>query len=253
LAEAAEAARNQAFVLRFAVQSLDAKALDGSFLAMPHPDSLQALVSNQISGYVGSPPFQNEALARGCRSLLNNRDLFGPLTFSICFAPETYGKKNPMTVRALRASIDRGIALLKSSPDAAAAMLAKDAGGRQSAEVLRKLIVDPNTTFTSELVGVPKLAEFMRSSGFLRKDAGKEQEIRQCRSSVSTATPSGLSFHSPRKSIQRGYGRLTERYRFLSVSLVRRVTSTIFGYRQLRYSACTNDNSLRDISDDSSH
>jgi hypothetical protein len=145
---------------------------------------------------------------------LNNRDLFGPLTFSICFAPETYGKKNPMTVRALRASIDRGIALL---------------------------------------VGVPKLAEFMRSSGFLRKDAGKEQEIRQCRSSVSTATPSGLSFHSPRKSIQRGYGRLTERYRFLSVSLVRRVASTIFGHSQLCYSACTNDNPLRDISDDSSH
>jgi NitT/TauT family transport system substrate-binding protein len=58
LAEAADAARNQAFVFRFAVQSLgDAKALDGSFLAMPHPDSLQALVSNQISGYVGSPPF----------------------------------------------------------------------------------------------------------------------------------------------------------------------------------------------------
>jgi hypothetical protein len=97
LAEAAEAARNQAFVLRFAVQQSlgDAKALDASFLAMPHPDSLPALVSNQISNYVGSPPFQNEALARGCRSLLNNRDLFGPLIFSICFAPKTYGKKEP--------------------------------------------------------------------------------------------------------------------------------------------------------------
>jgi NitT/TauT family transport system substrate-binding protein len=47
----------------------DAKALDGSFLAMPHPDALRALVTNQIAGYMRSPPFQDEAQKRGCRML----------------------------------------------------------------------------------------------------------------------------------------------------------------------------------------
>jgi NitT/TauT family transport system substrate-binding protein len=165
---------NQAFVLRLAAQQMlgDAKALDGSFLAMPHPDALQALVTNQIAGYMGSPPFQNEAVKRGCRVLLNSRDIVGPLTFSVCFALETYGKKKPANVQAVKDAIAKGIALLKSRPEEAARMLAAESGGRQSSEDLVKLLADPNTTFTDEIVGVPKLAEFMKSSGFLRADAG---------------------------------------------------------------------------------
>ena len=165
---------NQAFVLRLAAQQAlgDAKALDGSFLAMPHPDALQALVTNQIAGYMGSPPFQNEAIKRGCRMLLNSRDIVGPLTFSVCFALETYGKKRPATVGAIRDAIGKGIALLKAQPEEAGKMLAAESGGRQTSEDFTRLLADPNTTFTDELVGVPKLAEFMKSSGFLRSDAG---------------------------------------------------------------------------------
>ncbi|MEH2483173.1 NitT/TauT family transport system substrate-binding protein [Nitrobacteraceae bacterium AZCC 2146] len=164
---------NQAFVLRLAAQQTlgDAKALDGSFLAMPHPDALQALVTNQIAGYMGSPPFQNEAIKRGCRMLLNSRDIVGPLTFSVCFALETYGKKRPANVQAIRDAIGKGIALLKSRPEEAAKMLAAESGGRQSSDDFTRLLADPSTTFTDELVGVPKLAEFMKSSGFLRADA----------------------------------------------------------------------------------
>jgi hypothetical protein len=36
----------------------------------------------------------------------------------------------------------------------------------------KRLLADPNTIFTDELVGMPKLAGFMKSSGFLRGDAG---------------------------------------------------------------------------------
>jgi NitT/TauT family transport system substrate-binding protein len=165
---------NQAFVLRLAAQQAlgDAKALDGSFLAMPHPDALQALVTNQIAGYMGSPPFQNEAIKRGCRMLLNSRDIVGPLTFSVCFALETYGRKRPANVQAIRDAIGKGIALLKTRPEEAAKMLAAESGGRQSSDDFNRLLADPNTTFTDELVGVPKLAEFMKNSGFLRGEAG---------------------------------------------------------------------------------
>jgi NitT/TauT family transport system substrate-binding protein len=170
---------NQAFILRLAAQQAfgDAKALDGNFLAMPHPDALQALVTNQIAGYMGSPLFQDEALKRGCRMLLNSRDIVGPLTFSICFALEAYGKKKPEAIQAIRDAVGKGIALLKSQPDEAATMLAAESGGRQTAADFATLLSDPNTTFTNEIVGVPKLAEFMKSTGFLRSDAGSPADM----------------------------------------------------------------------------
>jgi ABC-type nitrate/sulfonate/bicarbonate transport system substrate-binding protein len=93
--------------------------------------SLQALVTNQIAGYMGSPPFQNEAIKRGCRMLLNSRDIVGPLTFSVCFAMETYGKKRPANVQAIRDAVGKGIALLNSRPEEAAKVLAAASGGRK--------------------------------------------------------------------------------------------------------------------------
>ena len=170
---------NQAFILRLAAKQAlgDAKALDGSFLAMPHPDALQALITNQIAGYMGSPPFQNEAMKRGCRTLLNSRDLVGPLTFSVCFATETFGKAKPAIAQALREAIRKGIDLLKSNPAEAAKLLAADSGGRQTEEDFTKLLADPNTEFTNQLVGVSKLAEFMRATGYLQNDVGSAADL----------------------------------------------------------------------------
>ena len=165
---------NQAFAVRFAAKQTldDAHALDGSFLAMPHPDALQALITNQVAGYMSSPPFQNQAVARGARVLVNSRDLFGPLTFSICFATEAYAKKSPAAVQALREAITKGVTLLKSQPTEAAAMLAADSGGRVSAAEFVKLLADPDMQFTDAPEGVSKLSIFMRSAGFLREPAG---------------------------------------------------------------------------------
>ena len=165
---------NQAFAVRFAAkQELDdAHALDGSFLAMPHPDALQALLTNQIAGYMSSPPFQNQAVARGARVLANSRDLFGPLTFSICFATEAFARKSPAAVQALRDAIAKGITLLKSQPSEAAAILAADTGSRVSAAEFGKLLADPDIQFTDAPEGVSKLSIFMRSTGFLREPAG---------------------------------------------------------------------------------
>jgi NitT/TauT family transport system substrate-binding protein len=104
--------------------------------------------------------------------LVNSRDLFGPLTFSICFATEAYAKKSPAAVQALREAIAKGITLLNSQPTEAAAILAADTGGRVSAEEFGKLLADPDMQFTSQPEGVSKLSIFMRSTGFLREPAG---------------------------------------------------------------------------------
>ncbi len=168
---------NQAFVLRKAAQQAfgDAKALDSAMLSMPHPDALQSVLTNQVAGYVGSPPFEEAAFDRGVRRLLSSRDLFGPLTFNVCFAREQFAAQNAPALRALQTGVDRAIKLLTTQPAEAAVLLARDAG-QPEAELARQL-AQPETQFTTEPAGVEELGAFMHETGFLRAPAGKLDEL----------------------------------------------------------------------------
>jgi len=168
---------NQAFVLRRAAQQAfgDPKALDLAMLSMPHPDALQSVLTNQVAGYVGAPPFQEAAAARGVRRLLSSTDLFGPLTFNVCFAREQLERQNAPALRALQAAVQRAIGLLAEQPAEAATLLALDAG-QPEAELARQL-AQPETRFTTEPAGVDALGAFMHETGFLRAPAGKLDEL----------------------------------------------------------------------------
>ncbi len=168
---------NQAFVLRRAAQQAfgDPKALDLAMLSMPHPDALQSVLTNQVAGYVGAPPFQEAAAARGVRRLLSSTDLFGPLTFNVCFAREQLERQNAPALRALQAAVQRAIGLLTEQPAEAATLLALDAG-QPEAELARQL-AQPETRFTTEPAGVDALGAFMHKTGFLRAPAGKLDEL----------------------------------------------------------------------------
>ncbi len=168
---------NNAFLLRKAAQQAfgDPKALDPAMLSMPHPDALQALLTNQIAGYVGTPPFQEVLLARGARKLLSSQELFGPLTFSVCFAREQLEKQNAPALRALQTAVGRAIGLITSQPEEAVALLAQDAGQPQ-AELARQL-AEPETRFTAQPCGVEALGGFMHETGFLRGEPGKLDEL----------------------------------------------------------------------------
>jgi len=168
---------NQAFVLRRAAQQAfgDPKALDLAMLSMPHPDALQSVLTNQVAGYVGAPPFQEAAAARGVRRLLSSTDLFGPLTFNVCFAREQLERQNAPALRALQTAVQRAIGLLAEQPAEAATLLALDAG-QPEAELARQL-AQPETRFTTEPAGVDALGAFMHETGFLRAPAGKLDEL----------------------------------------------------------------------------
>lgn len=161
---------NQAFVLRkLALQAFgDAKALDTSMLAMPHPDALQAVVTNQIAGYMSSPPFQSQAVARGARRIADSKEAFGPLPFAIAFATEKFGTARPDIIAALQGAIAAAIALIAKDPLEAGRIVAQEMGGRQTPEEAMALLKDPDTDFTDSTAGIEGLADFMKQTGFLR-------------------------------------------------------------------------------------
>ena len=168
---------NQAFVLRKAAQQAfgDAQALDTAMLSMPHPDALQSVLTNQVAGYIGSPPFEEAAAARGVRRLLSSRDLFGPLTFNVCFAREQFAGQGTPVLKALQAGVRRAIDLLTARPAEAATLLARDAG-QPEAELARQLAL-PETRFTTEPTGVKALGDFMHETGFLRTPPGNLDDL----------------------------------------------------------------------------
>lgn len=161
---------NQAFVLRkLALQAFgDARALDTSMLAMPHPDALQAVVTNQIAGYMSSPPFQSQAVARGARRIADSKEAFGPLPLAIAFATEKFGTARPDIIAALQGAIADAIALIAKDPLEAGRIVAREMGGRQTAEEAMALLKDPDTDFTDSTAGIETLADFMKQTGFLR-------------------------------------------------------------------------------------
>ncbi len=168
---------NQAFLVRRAAQQAfgDAKALDPAMLSMPHPDALQALLTGQIAAYAGAPPFQEAAVARGARRLASSRELFGPLTFNVCFAREQLAKQAAPALKALQAAIARAIALLATNPSEAATLLARDSG--QSKAEFERQLAEPETVFTSTPAGVEALGAFMLDTKFLRTPAGKLDDL----------------------------------------------------------------------------
>ena len=168
---------NQAFVVRKAAQRAfgDAKALDPAMLSMPHPDALQALLTGQVAAYAGAPPFQEAAVARGARRLASSRDLFGPLTFNVCFAREQLAKQEAPALRALQAAIPRAIALLTAKPAEAAVLLARDSGQPQA--TFESQLAERETIFTADPAGVEGLGTFMLETKFLRAPAGHLDEL----------------------------------------------------------------------------
>ncbi|MFH1553603.1 MAG: hypothetical protein B7Y12_08285 [Rhizobiales bacterium 24-66-13] len=161
---------NQAFVLRkLAEQAFgNARALDANMLAMPHPDALQAIITNQIAGYVSSPPFQSQAVARGARKIADSKTAFGDLPFAISFATEKFGEARPDVVKALQGAIAQSIELARKDPGAAGRLIAGDFGGRMTPEEAARLLQDPDTDFTDSTAGIEALAAFMKQTGFLR-------------------------------------------------------------------------------------
>jgi NitT/TauT family transport system substrate-binding protein len=78
----------QAVVLRKGAEDQlgDAHALDKSIVSMGHPDGLQALVSGQLAGHLTSPPFEFEEKDKGAHVVLSSyKEFGGPHTFNSVF------------------------------------------------------------------------------------------------------------------------------------------------------------------------
>ena len=152
----------QAVVVRkgAADQLSDAHALDSQFVAMGHPDGVQALIGGQLSAHMTSPPFQGKEAAQGARKILASYDVFGEHTFNSIFATTDVQACNPKFTAALIASVTDANTMLAKDPAGAAKILVPEMGGA-TAESVEKLITSSDVKWTTKPQGFGVFAKFM--------------------------------------------------------------------------------------------
>jgi NitT/TauT family transport system substrate-binding protein len=170
----------QAVVLRKGAQEElgDAKALDKNIVSLGHPDGLQALVSGQLAGHLTSPPFEFDEQDKGARIVLSSYKAFGgPHTFNSIFMRQGFYDDNKDVADAIFKSIEAGITMLREDPDQAAELLSQESGGQNSKAQFKGYITHEGVEYTNTPHGVVKFARFMKEIGLTDKAPENVDEL----------------------------------------------------------------------------
>jgi NitT/TauT family transport system substrate-binding protein len=162
----------QAVVLRKAAEESlgDPHALDKNIVSLGHPDGLQALVSGQLAGHLTSPPFEFQEKAKGAHEVTSSYDAFGgPHTFNSVFVRQGFYDDNKEVADAIYLSIQKGIKMLHDDPDQAAALLAAESEGKSTKEQMKSDIQHAGIEYTNVPQGFMKFAQFMKQIGLIDK------------------------------------------------------------------------------------
>lgn len=154
----------------------DAAALDDNIVAMDHPTGLQALLSGQIAGHLASPPFQFDEEKEGAKPILSSFDLFGDHTFNSVFVQQEFYDQNSEAMETLSDLIGQAIDLINENPQEAAEILAEDSGGKPDAKTYEDYLGREGVTYTQEVSGYETFGEFMAEIGLIQEAPGPESE-----------------------------------------------------------------------------
>lgn len=162
----------QAVVLRKGAEDQlgDPKALDKNIVSMGHPDGLQALLSGQLAGHLTSPPFEFQEKDKGAHVVLSSYKVFGgPHTFNSVFMRQGTYDANKDVADAIFKDVKRAIDMLKSDPHQAAKVLSEESGGANSAQQFYGYITHDGVNYTNTPHGFLKFGAFMKKIGLIDK------------------------------------------------------------------------------------
>jgi NitT/TauT family transport system substrate-binding protein len=170
----------QAVVLRKGAKEKlgNANALDSNIVALGHPEGLQALLSGQIAGHLTSPPFEFQEQERGAHKVIDSYSLFGgPHTFNSIFMRQGFYEANRDVADALSKNVQRAVTMLREQPAQAAQILAKQSGGKVSAKQFQEWITHDGVQYTTQPHGFVKIAQFMKEIGLIDKAPASVDEV----------------------------------------------------------------------------
>jgi NitT/TauT family transport system substrate-binding protein len=167
----------QAILLKMASEKLygpgNVTHFDSMMVALPHPDSANALLSgNTISGYVSTPPFQ-QFLLRDSRihAVTTAREILGDEepTGVILGGPRKFVEDNPKVTRAMYLAMEDAINFIRANRAKAAEIYITSENSKLSKEDVTAMLGDGSTEFDVAPHGLKKFADFMKKIGMVGK------------------------------------------------------------------------------------
>ncbi len=147
------------------------KKLNPLMVNLPHPEGLRAMLSGsgEIKSQFTSPPFQNEALDKGARVVLNSYDIMGgPNTFLMVWTTKKFRDENPKSYKAIVDALREATDSINANKRRAAEMYVAEGGGKENVDKILALMNDPQVRYTLAPERVLPYAQFMNQVGTLK-------------------------------------------------------------------------------------
>lgn len=149
--------------------------LDKNVATLPHPDATAALLSGsaEIVAHISNSPYQEQALADPkIHKLWSSYDIVGgPLTPTITYATVKFRRENPKTYRAFIDAFEEATAWIAANTDAAAETFIRVTRSPLTHAFVAAQLRDPQVRITTVPSRTFVIAEFMRRTGAIRRDA----------------------------------------------------------------------------------
>ncbi|GAB2868548.1 ABC transporter substrate-binding protein [Paraburkholderia jirisanensis] len=146
--------------------------LDKYTVSLAHPDAQQALLSgkSEVTAHFGSPPFQEQELARpNVHTVVNSYDVLGgKSSFNLVWCTSNFYKGNPKLVQAFIAALDEAEASINKDKHAAALAYLRISKDKSSVDEIEKMISAPEVQFTTVPQNTVKYADFMARTGLIK-------------------------------------------------------------------------------------
>jgi NitT/TauT family transport system substrate-binding protein len=156
------------------------KKLSPLMVNLPHPEGLRTMLSGsgEIKSQFTSPPFQNQALEKGARVVLNSYDIMGgPNTFLMVWTTSKFRSENPKAYKALVDALREATDSINANKRRAAEMYVAEGGGKENVDKILELMNDPQVRYTLAPERVLPYALFMHQIGTLKNKPGSWKDL----------------------------------------------------------------------------
>jgi len=141
-------------------------------VALPHPESLNALLSGstEVTTYFSSAPFTQAALKNPkIHSILTSSDVMGKSSFLIMGATKRYIEANPKMPDVIAKAIEEAATIIKTDPKRAAEVYLKyEPSKTLDVATVEAILKDLKDDFGKSVQGVQSYADFMGKLGQLK-------------------------------------------------------------------------------------
>ena len=147
----------------------NAHALDGSMVAVAHPQGLVALLNGQLSMHFTSPPFEFEEVAQGAHVIFDSQSVFGDSTFTAVVMPTSFYDSYPDFSATFLGYMKRAIDLIHKDPITAARYVAEAEGKPNLSAQYKAWMTHKGIRYTVVPSGFLEMGAFMNKIGLIDK------------------------------------------------------------------------------------